>query len=305
MEKDRPVFRKELNSFDDWSRVFHDAGAVTKLCEHIFDREGLPFNGLQELEPGTNAVFRSGAYVIKVFVPQECCDHETDAGALETYMLRSAEKAGINVAPVIAQGTVLDRYSFSYLITGYVDGQMLRDCRNGMDENDKGKLVRTLYGYMTLLRDIMVPEGIKLRVLPHVSSKWTLFPESLSWEMSEIRGQVCWKDPCFVHGDLTGENIMIGGEKITLLDLGDVHYGPWFYELPSLFIEGLACDRELCTMMMELIGDPDFYRDMIQAIAIHDFGPELLDSLCSRTGTKVTELADTDKIISLMKGCWN
>ena len=130
MEKDRPVFRKELNSFADWSRVFHDAGAFTELCEHIFDREGLPFNGLQELEPGTNAVFCSGAYVIKVFVPQECCDHETDGGALETYMLRSAEKAGINVAPVIAQGTVLDRYSFSYLITGYVEGQMLRDCRN-------------------------------------------------------------------------------------------------------------------------------------------------------------------------------
>ena len=42
MEKDRPVFRKKLNSFDDWGRVFHDAGAFTKLCEYIFDREGLP-----------------------------------------------------------------------------------------------------------------------------------------------------------------------------------------------------------------------------------------------------------------------
>lgn len=43
----------------------------TPLVRKIFLREGLEFTCLENLTPGTNAAFRTGNYVVKIFAPRE------------------------------------------------------------------------------------------------------------------------------------------------------------------------------------------------------------------------------------------
>ena len=49
--------------------IFQLIEAFTPLAKEIFRQEELAFSGLENLTPGTNAVFCAGNYVIKIFVP--------------------------------------------------------------------------------------------------------------------------------------------------------------------------------------------------------------------------------------------
>ena len=51
--------------------MYQSIPAFAPLIQEIFRREDLPFSPLSPLTPGTNAVFRSGELVVKVFFPKE------------------------------------------------------------------------------------------------------------------------------------------------------------------------------------------------------------------------------------------
>ena len=63
------LFNELIHNWSEWGMVFQSVEAFTPLAKEIFRREGLAFSGLENLTPGTNAVFRAGDYVIKIFVP--------------------------------------------------------------------------------------------------------------------------------------------------------------------------------------------------------------------------------------------
>ena len=65
------LFAHTIQSWEDWADVYQSIPAFTPLIQEIFRREGLPFSPLSPLTPGTNAVFRSGELVVKVFFPRE------------------------------------------------------------------------------------------------------------------------------------------------------------------------------------------------------------------------------------------
>jgi hypothetical protein len=63
------IFTEQINSWDDWGKLFQSIPAFTPLVERIFHKENLPLANIENLHPGTNAVFRVGEYVIKIFAP--------------------------------------------------------------------------------------------------------------------------------------------------------------------------------------------------------------------------------------------
>ena len=72
-------FHERISCWDDWGRVYQSKEAFSPLVEEIYRREKLPFAPLQNLTPGTNAVFRVGNTVAKVFFPRESgLDHTPD-----------------------------------------------------------------------------------------------------------------------------------------------------------------------------------------------------------------------------------
>ena len=61
------LFKERIENWQDWENVFCSVAAFTPLIEQIFRLENLPFAGVENLKPGTNAVFKVGGYVIKIF----------------------------------------------------------------------------------------------------------------------------------------------------------------------------------------------------------------------------------------------
>ena len=65
------LFTEEINNWQAWEDVFQSIPAFSPLVEHILKRERLPIAKIENLTPGTNAVFKAGEYVVKIFAPAD------------------------------------------------------------------------------------------------------------------------------------------------------------------------------------------------------------------------------------------
>ena len=119
------LFAHTIQSWEDWADVYQSIPAFTPLIQEIFRREGLPFSPLSPLTPGTNAVFRSGELVVKVFFPRESgLDPEGDFQN-EGAVCRLLTQRQVPVPQLLASGRLEDRYTFPYLVTQFCPGEEL------------------------------------------------------------------------------------------------------------------------------------------------------------------------------------
>ena len=75
------LFTPDIQGWASWGRVFQSENAWTPVIRHICEHEKLPFTKLEHLTPGTNAVFKVGDAVFKIFAPKDSgIDPECKAG---------------------------------------------------------------------------------------------------------------------------------------------------------------------------------------------------------------------------------
>ena len=80
-------FNADIHNWVSWSKVFQDILAWEPLIEYIFRIEDLSYAKIEHLTPGTNAVFKSGDYVVKIFAPKE--------SGMDMYSDYTTEKFGL------------------------------------------------------------------------------------------------------------------------------------------------------------------------------------------------------------------
>jgi len=94
------LFTANITDWQAWGNTFQSITAFTPLIRFIFTREQLPFAPVENRKPGTNAVFKVGAYIIKIFAPPGL--HTNAFGTdinVELFDMRHAAKYGVP-APV-------------------------------------------------------------------------------------------------------------------------------------------------------------------------------------------------------------
>jgi hypothetical protein len=120
-------FNDTLNGWDSWSRVYDSTTAFSSLGEAIFLKEGLNVKeNIQNLTPGSNAVFKADNLVIKIFAPAESGFNTEFDYKTELSVMKFAMQNGIAVPEVIAFGEISDRYLFRYIIMKYVPSEIQR-----------------------------------------------------------------------------------------------------------------------------------------------------------------------------------
>ncbi|MBR0438136.1 MAG: aminoglycoside phosphotransferase family protein [Clostridia bacterium] len=298
----RVLFTRRINDWKDWSGIFTDTEAFYPLAEAIFMKTGIPFSGLTGLAPGTNAVFRSGDYVIKIFAPPESGITGSNDGEREIRLMEAAGRKGISVPKIISRGTVNDLYDFNYYIMSYIEGTMLGDLYDAEKSMDKG-IIRELHDLVITLRQIGFEECDRLDPVRAAVENERLDLLSPELRKSFILGTTERLSEEYVccHGDLTGENIIVGKNGISLLDFGDAIAAPRYYEYPALFIEGLRADRDACRYMASLLGERDILKAITSAFCLHEFAPDLLKTLCRKTGSDISGLRSIEDVSHLLE----
>ena len=230
------LFKERLSNEQDWENIFQSAAVFAPLVEHILDIEKLASARIENLTPGTNAVFKVGEYVIKIFAPVES-RVEQRLPQTEIFATRRANELGISAPTVIAHGLVEDKYHFAYLITEYIECKFAETYKNMTEEGKMliGRKLRVITDKMNtpceLFNDIVVVNGRGR------DCSWDKYPKLQKERLAYIKSHN-YGENVLVHSDLCGDNILLTPkDELYIIDFADAVIAPKVYEHALLAVE--------------------------------------------------------------------
>lgn len=301
------LFNEPIHNWNEWGAIFQSTKAFTPLAEEIFRREGLTFSELNNLTPGTNAVFRTGDYVVKIFAPRESgMDSRLDYSN-ESAVCEALTRWRISTPRLIAHGTIQDTHLFYYIITEYCPGELAGPWLESASPSQSEGFIRQLKELLQTLhrpaRGLIPPMDLLKRAIEN--PRLERLPVSLRDEMTDRAARLDLTNTVLVHGDLTGENILIGANnRPIIIDCADACLAPWWYELAPLVFELFHCRGDLLRLFTD--ADPEIFTEqIIDAVCVHDFGANMLLDTAVREGSPCfLHLAEVkDFLMDRMCGC--
>lgn len=272
------LFQEEIHGWTSWGRLFQSIDAFRPLIQAIFRREGLPMAEITHLTPGTNAVFRVGRYVVKIFAPAESGMDMNSDYVTELFGIERANRLGVPSPSLQCAGTLMDRYVFRYLVMDYVEGEALRERHGQLTRREKvrvGDCVRILCGLMNRPSGRFNAIHVLNRALG--SPKWSAFSPGFLEERTEYLQTMPLDPLVYVHGDITDDNLLLDARgRILLLDYADALLAPAWYEWAALFCGAFRLDPAYLEGFFQGPMPEDAIERCLHAILLHDFGPGIL-----------------------------
>jgi len=270
------LFKAKINNWDDWGKVYQSIPDFAPLAEYILQKENLPAAKLEHLTPGTNAVFRAGDYVIKMYAPPESgLDQSLDLQS-ELFSVRRANALGVLTPRLVAEGFVEDKYRFAYLIMEYIEGEEFCEAVKKMTEGEKitaGRKLREITDRLNTPCEAF--NGIDAINNKDRWERWNRYPESFKAEREAYIKTHSFGEKVFVHGDLCGDNILISPEgEFYIIDFADSLLAPAVYE-HALMVFVFKFDLAL---LLGYFGDYNAAKLVeicFNGLLIHDFGGDI------------------------------
>lgn len=266
------LFHEKIANLDDWGRFFQNRAAFTPLAREIFARCSLPFPGLESCTPGSNAVFRAGAYVLKIFAPEESQIGGEGEFLAEKYGLERAERLGVPAPRLVRWGTIQDKYLFRWMLLERVEGRLLAHAAQELSEAQWQDVGAQLRHWVERLDGPCEGSVGKPLRDPMSEGRWKLFPEAFRRQRLELLAD--WQpEAVFVHGDLNADNLMVTPEnRLVLIDFADSRTAPFETELAALVCDGFRFPK---AYLQGFLGNNDraaLAKDLARGLLLHDYG---------------------------------
>jgi len=270
------LFSANIKGKKDWEKVFRSVSAFTPLIEHILYIENLPVTKIENLKPGTNAVFKAGEYVVKVYAPEESdFKQDSDIGT-ELFAAQRAYHTGVNTPKIIASGMIKDKYEFDYMIIEYIEGVEFDEAVEKMTDDEKLSFARNLRRYTDLMNVPCEPFNRADAINDDENNwSWEPYPKSFRNERIKYIKSHNYGENVFVHGDLCGDNILITPDKeLYIIDFADALCAPAVYEHSLVAAELFDFDEAL--MYGYFFTNESVIDTCLDGILIHGYGGDII-----------------------------
>jgi len=300
------LFGAEIDGNDSWAAVFQSIGAFSPLISEIFHANGLKAGEVENLTPGTNAVFRINDKVIKIFAPIESgfsTDHDFH---IELASLQHVNRLEINAPLLICSGSVEDKYLFRYVIMDYITGC---EAAHGLSFYQNGQKID--FALQLKMMTNKMNTKISTDEIPAFSienclenKRWDEFPDSFRIDRNSYINNETYPEFVYTHGDLTGENLLIDDDgRIYMIDFADSRLAPYYYEWPPIVFALFGCSPE---MMEAYFGDfhhAEFYHMLTMSTLIHEFGATIVKQICAAAGVSIKTITHVTHLQELLVKC--
>jgi len=302
------LFTEQINNWQEWGGIFQSISVFTPLVEYILRKENLTVTEIENLTPGTNAVFKVGDYVIKIFAPAESGIDQTLDLETELFSTRRANAIGVSAPKLIANGYIEDKYCFGYMITEYINGVELEEAVKTMSDEEKKLVGQKLRQICDKMNTPCEPfNGIDIINDKGRYHRWDNYPERFKSERFEYIKTYDFGQKVFVHGDLCLDNILVSPEgELFIIDFADAVLAPVIYE-HALAVFSFELDPALLHGYFSDYTNERFMEMCFNGLLIHDFGGDIVRD-CVGKPSEILSLDDLrDKIENKLLGVttWN
>lgn len=267
-----------IRDWETWKHVSGKTDAFQDMVEDIFRMQSLPLARMEKMPPSTNAVFRVGNYVIKIYAPREAQMDPEEELRIERFAMQRARKAGVPVPGISAWGCYHDRYDFFYLISRYIKGESFSEAAARMNAMEKLKTGAHLRKLISRMHISCTPfRQIDLVTDPERQVRWQSYTDAFRKDRREYLERLLLEDPVFVHGDLNGNNVRIDENgTIWFLDFAEAVPAPVVYEQMYVAVELFQMDIAFLKGYFQDLALEEMVQMITEGLLIHDFGGDLV-----------------------------
>jgi len=302
------LFAEHINNWEDWGRVFQSIPAFTPLINHIFLKENLPIAEIENLAPGSNAVFKVGRYVVKIFAPQGMGEDYGTNVDVELFGMKWANKRGVPSPKLIANGEVDDKYYFRYMIMEYIHGKMLGQVEGSLSYEDKvsiGKQMRSITDKLNTGCGNFTPVDVMQYAIDFDGWDKFGFPKSFQEERLAYLANMHINEgsKVYCHGDWNCDNILLDDKlNVYVIDFADAMHAPIEYEIVYI-ASALFCFEK--PYMVGYFGDynvEDILEMCMKWLPVHAWGHATTKGNLGDVSEISSFAAMQEKLYDLIKG---
>jgi len=281
----------DITSWEDWCQTFQNIETFKELIYEIFDQHNLEIDNIENTYPGTNAVFKVGKYIVKIFVPEDVKPWEEDDYILELQHALRTKNISNYTPKLYANGAVKKKFLWKYLVFEFIDGKHMNEVVNQLTYEEKQVVVKQLKQFLKEFNIKPSKSYDNRYIVKRIISgrRWDFLDKYVKKELFEKIESIDILDSVIVHGDITGDNVLYNKTGIVIIDFGDSCIAPYYYEFAPVIIDMFKLDGELIDLFFDGEID-DLIELVIKSILIHDFGGDIAFDLIK--DYRITSLDD-------------
>ncbi|GFI45017.1 hypothetical protein IMSAGC019_00327 [Lachnospiraceae bacterium] len=272
------LFHEEIQHWKDWERIFFSIPVFSPLIKKIMQIEKLRAYEIEKSMPGTNAVFKAGNYVIKIYPPVDSGLNGILDMENEARITRSINAIGVESPCIVANGIIKDKYDFAYIIMNYIEGLPFRIAVKSMSDMEKeliGVKLRDITNKLNVPSNHFSNTNVLLDV--DRQSRWEKYSKCFQRERLNYIKAHNYGKLVLVHGDLNGDNILINSNgKISIIDFAESVQAPKVYEDALIAIELFNFDKSLLVGYFGGCNSDTIAQTCFDGLLIHDFGGDII-----------------------------
>lgn len=261
----------DIKNWDDWCQCFQNINTFKDLIHKICIKHHLPFSQIENTYPGTNAVFSVGHYVIKIFVPFGIKNWANDDYQIELNSVLNMKNNHSSVK-IYGHGIINLEKEWKYIIFEKIEGKHFKDIIHTLTIEDKKIVIHQLKAF---LKDFnKTAKGNEESIITRIiyGDRWSYLSENVLKEFHQYLEKIDLSESVWVHGDLTGDNIIYKNKDIFVIDFGDVCVAPKYYEYAPIVYDLFEFDHELIDLFFDGKSIDQIIHPLMKSIFIHDFG---------------------------------
>lgn len=254
------------------------------LIKHIAEKEHLQGASIKFCK-GTNLICDFGRLMLKIFAPESCGYQAAEDFNRELYALQQLQNTELRVPYIVSADCIHDRYDFYYLILERLEIPLATQFVETCTPRELSRFGRELLNSIDIFKKIIVNQDMaKTRPSPKL-------PERLRY-----LSKYC---PCFVHADLSGDNVLYDGKRLAIIDFEDWTYGAPFAEYPALVFELLHGERRFIEAFFSRSLTQSFLDDIFDGLICHYNWERLIKQHCMRGSYPPASLEEARQRFSL------
>jgi len=291
------LFKEIITDIRSWEKYKKSKEMFIPLLKYIYEINNIKFSEISSPAETSNAIFRTGDTIAKIFPPTETNLKDGGEYTAELEGIKFCKSLGINTPDIICHGTAYENLqSFPYIIMTYIDGVEADTAFLDYSKSEKIEYVLKLKEIAQIINiptDINIPRYDDPDKLYH--ENWNIMPEAFREDRKRYIENADFPEAVFNQGDTGGRNVIIDKQgRLNMVDFASCLTAPWYYEIPwwdeDFLVEAYYGDYK----------NDEFYDVLLMDTMIYPFGAFNIKWSAKEAGVDFNSLTSVDALKNMI-----